>query len=212
MTTFEPRALQPAEAYRLLAGCVVPRPIAWVSTVDGHGIRNLAPFSFFNLVSANPPILQFCIANREEKSGQQHTKDTLLNIRATKEFVVNVVSDENADAMNLTSAPLPYGADEFSFAGLTSVPSEAIAAPRVAEAKIQLECRLRDILVFGAPEAGTPLDGASMVLGDVVRIHIQETLLTPELRVPAERLRAVGKLEGSMYVHTGQPFTLRRSE
>ncbi len=205
MQSFAAATLAPVEAYKLLAGSVVPRPIAWVSSVDADGVPNLAPFSFFTVVSANPPVLCFCPSVREAKNGLRAAKDTLENIRATGEFVVNIVSEETVEAMNRTAAQLPPEADEFSYAGLTAIPGEQVRAPRVAEAKVQMECRLRQIV-----EVSAEVMGGSIVLGEVVRFHVSEAVLEPGFHIAPEKLRAVGRMAGSGYIHTGGGFELVR--
>lgn len=203
--SFDVTSLPYADTYRLLCGSIIPRPIAWVSSIDAHGIRNVAPFSFFNAVCSNPPVLSFCAAIRAEKNGLRPTKDTLENIRATGEFVVNIVSDETAEAMNLTAAQLLPDEDEFLHAGLTAVASEVVRPPRVGEAKIQMECSLRQII-----EVSREVNGASMVLGNILRIHVSEAVLEPNFHISAEKLRAVGRLAGNAYVHTGEMFEMPR--
>ncbi len=207
MQSFDTRSLTPMENYKLLAGSVVPRPIAWVSTVDAAGVANLAPFSFFTAASANPPVLCFCPSVREAKNGLRATKDTLENIRATGEFVVNIVSEETVEAMNQTAAQLPPEADEFAVTGLTAVPGEVVRAPRVGEARVQMECRLLRIVEVSALEMG-----GSIVLGEVVRFHVSDAVLEPGLRVSPEKLRAVGRMAGSGYVRTSDRFELKRPE
>ena len=203
--TFDSSRLKPGECYKLLAGAVIPRPIAWVSTVDAEGVRNLAPFSFFTVASAWPPVLCFCPSVREAKDGLRATKDTLENIRATGEFVVNIVSEETVDAMNLTAAQLPPEADEFAHAGLTPLAGEAVRAPRVAEAKVQMECRLREIV-----EVSREVMGGSIVLGEVVRFHVSTAVLEPGLHIAPGALRAVGRLAGSGYARTADRFEIER--
>jgi flavin reductase (DIM6/NTAB) family NADH-FMN oxidoreductase RutF len=203
--SFAAEALAPLEVYKILAGSVVPRPIAWVSTVDAQGVANLAPFSFFTVASANPPVVCFCPSVREPRDGLRATKDTLENIRATGEFVVNIVSEETVEAMNQTAAQLPPEADEFAHAGLTAIPGEAVRAPRVGEAKVQMECRLRQIL-----EVSAEVMGGSLVLGDVVRFHISEAVLAPGFHIAPEKLLAVGRMAGSGYIRTQDGFDLER--
>jgi flavin reductase (DIM6/NTAB) family NADH-FMN oxidoreductase RutF len=205
MESFATGSLKPAEIYKLLSGSVVPRPIAWVSTVDGAGVRNVAPYSFFTVVSANPPVLCFCPAVREQKDGLRATKDTLENIRATGEFVVNIVTEETVEAMNQTAAQLAPEEDEFVRAGLTAVDGVDVRAPRVGEAKVQMECRLRQIV-----EVSAAVMGGSIVLGEVVRFHVSEAVLEPGFHVAPEKLKAVGRLAGLGYVRTGDRFELER--
>jgi flavin reductase (DIM6/NTAB) family NADH-FMN oxidoreductase RutF len=205
MQSFDTASLAPVEVYKLLAGSVVPRPIAWVSSVDADGVPNLAPFSFFTVASANPPVVCFCPSVRGTKDGLRATKDTLENIRATREFVVNIVSEETVEAMNQTAAQLPPDVDEFAFAGLTSIPGEQVRAPRVAEAKVQMECRLRQII-----EVSAEVMGGSLVLGDVVCFHVSERVLEPNFHVAPEKLRAIGRMAGSGYIRTTDGFDLER--
>ena len=205
MRSFEVAGLAPAEVYKLLAGSVVPRPIAWVSTVDAKGVPNLAPFSFFTAASANPPVLCVCPSVREAKNGLRSTKDTLENIRATGEFVVNIVSEETLEAMNQTAAQLAPEVDEFAHAGLTAVAGESVKAPRVGEAKVQMECRLRQIV-----EISREVMGGSLVLGEVVRFHVSAAIVDNRLRIDPEKLAAVGRMAGSTYVRTRDRLELKR--
>ena len=205
MQSFETASLAPVEIYKLLAGSVVPRPIAWVSTLDADGVPNLAPFSFFTVASANPPVLCFCPSVREAKNGLRAHKDTLENIRATGEFVVNIVSEETVEAMNQTAAQLHPEEDEFAHAELTPVPGEHVQAPRVAEAKVQMECRLRQII-----EISAEVMGGSIVLGEVICFHISEAVLEPGFHIAPEKLRAVGRMAGSGYIRTRDGFDLQR--
>ena len=205
MQTFDAQQLSSAENYKLLAGSIVPRPIAWVSTVDAAGNRNLAPYSFFTVACANPPIVCFCPSVREPKNGLLASKDTLANIRATGEFVVNIVSEELAEAMNATAAQLPPGTDEFTLTGLTPVPGQLVGAPRVAEAQVQMECRLREIV-----EASSLPMGGSIVLGEVVLFHVSDAVLEPGLHIAPEKLQAIGRMAGAAYVRTTDRFDLER--
>lgn len=177
--------------YTLLTQLVVPRPIAWISSVGPDGTRNIAPHSYFNIVSDSPPVVHFT------SSGE---KDTLRNVRGSGEFVVNVVSRELAEAMNLTAADFPPEEDEFMWAGLETAPSKVVAAPRVAAARAVLECRLHSELTVG---------NGTMVFGLVVHIAADEDLWVDGAVAP-ERLAAVGRLGGSSYTPTDQPFRLRR--
>src|SRR5579863_5620623 len=142
MHIINPGEHAPGDIYKLMIGMIVPRPIAFLSTGDAAGVRNLAPFSYFTGCSTNPPVVCFCAAVR---SGPRPQKDTLLNIEATGEFVVNIVSEEFAEQMNMTSAEAPPDVDEFVYSGLTPLASDLVRPARVAESKIHLECRLRQI-------------------------------------------------------------------
>lgn len=180
MREIDPAVLTHREVYELLTMLVVPRPIAWVSTLATDGTPNVAPHSYFNIASNVPPIVHFTSAGE---------KDTLRNARATGEFVVNLVSRDLMEAMNLTAAGVPAHVDEFGWAGLEQAPSAAVSVPRVAGAPAALECTLRDVLTIG--------DGR-MVFGDVVRVHTAERLWV-DGEIPPERLDAVGRLGGTAY-------------
>lgn len=201
MHAIDPAAHAHGDIYKLMIGVIVPRPIAFVSTLDPHGIRNLAPFSYFTGCSTNPPVVCFCTAVRP---GPRPHKDTLINIEATGEFVVNVVSEDIAEGMNAASAEAPPEVDEFVLAGLTPVPSELVRPPRVAESRVHMECRLRQI-VHVSDQPG----GGSLVLGDVLRFHVQQDLLDG-FRIDQEKLRAIGRMGGPTYTRTRDLFHLPR--
>lgn len=201
------RAIDPAEhdfndIYKLMIGVIVPRPIAFVSTVDADGLRNLAPFSYFTGCSTNPPVVCICAAVRQ---GPLSQKDTLLNIEATGEFVVNIVSEEFAAQMNMTSAEAPPEVDEFTLSGLTPLASELVRPPRVAESKVHMECRLRQIIRV-SPKPG----GGNLVLGDVLRFHVCEDVLLDSLKIDPDKLNAIGRMGGPAYVRTHDRFEIQR--
>jgi len=205
MRTLKPAEQNPQENYKLLVGSVVPRPIAFVSSMDAKGVRNLAPFSFFTVVSANPPVVCFCPMVRGANSPNlQSSKDTLRNIIATREFVVNIVSEEFATQMNACSAELPPEVDEFEISGLTPLASEVVRPPRVAESHVQMECRLEQVVHISAE----PL-GGSLVLGEVLRFHVRESLLK-DYRIDPDKLHAIGRMAGSTYSRTTDRFELER--
>src|SRR5580692_10255476 len=154
-------------AYNILASLVTPRPIALVTTINADGRVNAAPFSFFNLLGANPPICAFAPGDRENGT----PKDTALNIRSQHEFVVNLVDESIAEAMNKCAASLPYGENELTHAGLTAAPSSLVKPPRIAEAPASLEC-----VEWGTLQIG----GNRMVIGVIKRIHIREELFDAE--------------------------------
>ena len=184
--------------YKLLVGAVVPRPIAFVSTISLEGVANLAPFSFFTVASANPPVLCFTASFREPR------KDTLVNVRATKEFVVNIVSEEFAAKMNVTSGEYAYGVDEFAMSGLTPVASDLVRPPRVKESHVNMECTLlQTIEVSNQPMGGT------LILGEVVRFHVDDQIFE-EFRIDPEKLGAVGRMAGNTYCRTRDRFELVR--
>jgi len=186
--------------YRVLTGVVVPRPIAFVSTVSDNGSFNLAPFSFFNAVASNPPTIVFsCSRYTAGKS-----KDTLVNIEQTGEFVVNVVVDDIAEAMNRTAAEYPTGVSEFEIAGLTPVPSDLVKAPRVAESPVNMECQLRQVISLGEGE-----HQHGLVIGEVVLMHVRDDILNGH-RVNHHILKPTGRLAGNMYCHTSDVFEMVR--
>jgi flavin reductase (DIM6/NTAB) family NADH-FMN oxidoreductase RutF len=191
------------DGYRRLTEIVIPRPIALVATVDPDGNTNLAPFSFFTVVSSNPPFVAFA-PHRMGRTGAK--KDTLRNIELVREFTVSVVTEEIAERVNACAAPLPYGESEFDHSGLTPVASHRVKAPLVAESPAGLECTLEEIRTYG--DSG---GAGSLVVGRVVLMHIDREIRDPEDgRVDAERLRAVGRMGGSLWCRTGDTFPLDR--
>ncbi len=201
MLRFDPREHLAQNIYKLMIGCVVPRPIAFVSSVDEQGIYNLAPFSFFSGVCSKPPTILFCPGVRATTG---KSKDTLRNVLATKEFVVNIVSEEIAGEMNQTSADVGPEVDEFELSGLTPLASELVSVPRVAESKVQMECRLREVITISA-EPG----GGSIVIGEVLLFHLREDLVD-NYRVDPGKLNAVGRMGGPTYTRTRDRFDLER--
>jgi flavin reductase (DIM6/NTAB) family NADH-FMN oxidoreductase RutF len=199
--TILPSGRTPRDVYRLMTAMIVPRPIAFVSSLSREGIRNLAPFSFFTAVSANPPVICFSPMVRGAEASR---KDTLLNIEATGEFVVNIVSEEIARQMNACSADVPPDVDEFALSGLTPVPSETVAPPRVLESKACMECRLLQV-VHVSP---LPL-GGSLVLGEVLLFHIDDRVVDNDTLDPGA-LRPIGRMGGSTYVRTTDRFEMPR--
>lgn len=196
---FDPQIVAPQSIYKLLIGCVVPRPIAWVSSLSEEAIPNLAPFSFFMAVCNNPPTLAFSSGRREDKK-----KDTVRNIEYTQDFVVNMVDDALAEQMNLTSGEYPPEVDEFALTGLTAAPGIRVKAPRVAEAPISMECRVVQMLPVGhGPH--------SLVLGEIVYFHIRDDLYNPATgRIDMQKLHPVGRLAGNLYTHVHDIFEMKR--
>lgn len=181
--------------YRTLSGAVVPRPIGWISTTGEDGVDNLAPYSFFNVVSIAPPLVMF--APVDDPDG---LKDTPRNVLDTEEFVVNVVTADLAEAMNATSATLPPGESEFDHAGLERAASTVVTPPRVAAAKVAFECELYDFIDVG---------GSSLVLGEVVHVHLAEEVTT-DGKMDTGKLDALGRLAGSGYAYTRDRFEMER--
>lgn len=197
----DPQSTEPANIYKLLIGAIVPRPIAFVSTVSTQGIRNLAAFSFFTAISANPPAICFSPMVRGSDSAQ---KDTLRNVAATREFVVNIVSEDFAAKMNLTAPEFPPEIDEFVVSGLTPTPSDLVRAPRVAESRVSMECKLIEIVSVSAK----PL-GGSLVIGEVIRFHVDDSVMQ-NFRIDPDKLQAVGRMAGNSYVRTTDRFEMVR--
>jgi flavin reductase (DIM6/NTAB) family NADH-FMN oxidoreductase RutF len=204
-----PSQLAHREIYNILISAVAPRPIAWVSSLSASGQPNLAPFSFFNAVCAKPPLLAFAPAMRAPKKSEAaaaagQPKDTLRNIRETKEFVINVVTYELADAMNLTSGDYDASISEFEVAKLASAPSKLVRPRRVAESPVSFECKLHQILDFNpGPEGG------SLVIGEIVSIHVDDRHLK-EGRLDRNSLDLIGRMGGIQYTRTTERFEIVR--
>ncbi len=187
--------------YKFLIGSILPRQIAVVSTRNEDGSHNVAPFSFFTAVSAKPMIIAFCPMIRSS-TGQ--LKDTVINIYREKEFVINIFGEEITNQINLTSTELPYGEDEFKFAGLTPIASEKIKAPRVKECLVHFECIYRDHLSYGN-EAGA----GQIITGEVVKVHIEERVMK-DGKIITQLLKPVGRGAGNDWFKTDHVFELER--
>jgi len=198
----DPATKDPFDIYRLLSGSILPRPIAFVSTLSDKGVRNLAPFSFFTVISANPPMICFCPMIR---GGDRPKKDTLVNIEATREFVVNIVSEDFAAKMNLCSGEYPPDVDEFELSGLTPVPSDLVKPARVKESRVNMECKLHQI-VHVSPK----VLGGSLVMGEVLRFHVQDSMINQICEIDADQLNAIGRMAGPVYVRTKDRFEMVR--
>ena len=195
----DPASLPASSAYKILIGSIVPRPIGFVSTISADGVFNLAPFSFFNAMCGEPPVVGFCPGNRNPPL------DMLANVRAMGEFVVNIATEDIAEAMNLSSGAYAPNVDEFGVSGLTPAPSQVVRPPRVLESPVNMECKLLQIIEL----SGRPL-GGSLVLGEVVRFHLDETIIDERLRINPDKLRAVGRMGGAAYCRTLDRFELAR--
>jgi len=196
----DPASLDAKEVHDLLMGCVTPRPIAFVSTIGENGVYNVAPFTCFTLMSMHPAIVGFAIGRR--RGGFK--KDTLVNIEYSGDFVVNVVSEPIAQAMNQSAGDYPIDVDEFKEAGLTPVASDQIRPPRVAESPIQLECRLMQIMEFG-----TPPRIHNFIVGEILIVHVQDDLLADGV-IKADRVKAIGRLGEDFYCRTLDVFEMKR--
>lgn len=186
---------------RVLTGVVVPRPIAFVSSVSADGKVNLAPFSFFNAMAYDPATIVLGIS----RSAGWKAKDTLANIEATGEFVVSVVVDDIAEAMNSTAAEFPADVDEFEIAGLTAKPSELVRAPLVAESPVNMECKLNQVVEVG--------DGTNhgIVIGEILLMHIRDDIINGH-RINHSLLKPVGRLAGNMYCKTDDVYEMVRPQ
>jgi len=188
-----------SRGYAMLVSLVTPRPIAWVTTLNENGAVNAAPFSFFNALGGDPPIIGFAPGDRDDGS----PKDTARNIRRTHDFVVNLVDEATAEAMNRTSASLPYGVSELEQAGLTTVPSSVVGAPRIGEAPASLECKEWGTLQIGKNR---------VIIGIVRRVHVRDSLIDPEkLRIRSEDFHVIGRMASpNWYCRTRDRFEMIR--
>ena len=201
-TQLDPHVLGQRETYKLLIGCVVPRPIAWVSTVDLAGVRNLAPFSFFNAIGSNPPAISISISYVEGIDGR---KDTLRNISDTGEFVVNIVDEDLAQAMNATSAGYPPDVDEFAIAGLVAAPCATVHPARVLGAPVSLECKLFTLVPVGAGPGS-----ATLAIGVIQMIHVRSDVINERHYIDITKLRPIGRLAGASYAYVHETFDMVR--
>ena len=197
----DPDQLNTRTMYEWMIHSILPRPIAWVSTVSASGIANLAPFSFFQGVCARPPTLMFCPVNHRDGS----PKDTLRNIEATGEFVVNTVSAADAESMNATSAMLGFEESEFERFGIAAAPSMVVRPPRVGSASVAFECRLDRIIRVSEGPAG-----GNIVLGRIVRMYVADTVIGAGGYPDPDRLDLVGRMGGTDYLRTRDRFSLDR--
>ena len=191
------------DAYTWMTSLILPRPIAWVSTIDAAGRSNLAPFSFFNGVTSSPPTLLFIPVNLRDGA----KKDTVLNLEAVPECVVHVVPRALAEKMNACAARLPHGESEFSAFGIESVPSARVRPPRVAEAPAAFECGVRQIVPVGEGAMA-----AHVVICDILCLHVRDELVGADGVVDEARLDAVGRLGGEAYTTTRDRFSLSRPD
>lgn len=194
----DPANLSPIASYTLMVGAIVPRPIGFISTLSRDGIANLAPFSFFNAICAEPPAVCVSVSNRTPP------KDTIANIRATGEFAVNIVNETIAKQMNLCSGEYPPGVSEFDVSALTREPSTAIRPPCVLESPVNLECKVMQIV-----EVSTRPGGATLVIAEIVRFHYDPEIMEG-VRIDQGKLRAVGRMGGNEYTRTRDRFEMIR--
>lgn len=197
---FDFSSIKPLDRYKLLSSTITPRPIAWVSTLARDGTLNAAPFSFFNAFGEDPPIVAFAINSRSIDD----LKDTGNNVRRQQEFVVNLVSEELLQKMNVTAIEFGPEVDEFAEAGLTPAPSVKVRTPRIAESPVSFECRLMMIIELGLAR--------SLVLGEVLLMHVRPDAVRDRERyhIDTARLKLVGRMQGNSYVRTADVLELPR--
>jgi flavin reductase (DIM6/NTAB) family NADH-FMN oxidoreductase RutF len=189
------------DVYQMLVGLVTPRPIAWVTTLSNAGVVNLAPFSFFNAFGANPPVVVFSPTLKRDGS----KKDTLLNIEANGEFVINASSEKHAELINLSSKMLPIDESELSLTGQSTIASTNIAPPRLADVPFALECRLMQII----PVGHGPIS-ANLVIGEVLMMHVDDAILGENRQPDPRQLKAIARLGGEYWCRTQDLFQMER--
>ena len=199
---FDPLEIDQKAIYKLLTGAVIPRPIGWISTLSEDGIPNLAPFSFFNAIGDDPPHVMFSTTRNNNSN-----KDTLNNVLATKEFVVNMVTESTFERMNMTSQMVEPHIDEFELTGLTPIPSLKIKPSRVKESPITMECELVHHYSLENHKYG----GATIIIGKIVMFHIDESVLLDDFKINMETYRPVARLAGSNYAKLGEIFSIKRT-
>jgi len=201
MVSLDASALDVRETYKLMTGGIIPRPIAFVSTLNENGTVNLAPFSYFNAISSAPPTIMFAVTYKSDGS----KKDTLVNIERSREFVVNSVSEWMAAPMNHCAAEYPHGVSELEKVGLHAVPSEIVAPPRVKESPFQMECKLHTTVAVGPGGPGS----STLIIGEIVKFHVHKAAYHNGTITP-EELRPLSRLGGSSYGVMGEIFDLER--
>ncbi len=200
--TFNPDELESSAVYKLLTGTIIPRPIGWISTVDKNGINNLAPFSYFNMVSSDPPCVMFSTRRDNNKN-----KDTLDNVLNTNEFVVNLVTIDIVEKMNATSASVASDIDEFELAKLTPINSSSVKPKRVKESKVNFECK-KIHHYFIKDKNG--FESACVIIGQIKMMHIDDDILLENDKINLETYKPVARLAGSNYGALGEIFSIKR--
>lgn len=199
---FKTDETDPSVLYKLLTGTIIPRPIGWISTIDKGGINNLAPFSYFNMVSSDPPCVMF-----STRRDNNQFKDTLNNVLQNSQFVVNLVTMDVVEQMNATSASVESDIDEFKLANLTPIDSVFIKPKRVKESPIHLECEMIHHYFMDNNEGG----GACIVIGKIKTIHIDDSILMENNRINLDIYKPVARLAGSNYSTLGELFSIKRA-
>ncbi|KOF09997.1 hypothetical protein AC739_12090 [Planococcus glaciei] len=197
MLSIDPTQQTERENYKLLVGTVIPRPIAFVTSMSADGLVNAAPFSYFNIVSSDPPLLSVSVQSRAGV-----LKDTARNAIEAGEFVIHVVDESNVAEVNKTAASLPPEESEIDLTGLTLIPSEVVKVPSVEQAKVRFECQL---------EQAVELGGTRLLIGKVVRFHIDESIYENG-RISPETLKPVSRLAGTNYAKLGEIFSMKRPD
>lgn len=198
--SIDPATLSERDNYKFLIGSIIPRPIAFVTTISKDGVLNGAPFSYFNIVSSNPPLISLSI-----QRAQGERKDTSRNIIESKEFVVHIVDEQNVEKVNKTAASLPPNQSEIELAKLTPIESVKITVPGIKEAKIRMECSLEHSFELG----GSDSPGCDLIIGKVVQFHIENDLYEKG-RIDPKGLAAVSRLAGNYYAKIGEIFEIER--
>lgn len=199
---FDPSKISGSDTYKLLTGVIIPRPIGWISSVSPNGEYNLAPFSFFNAVGEDPPHVMFSTVRTGDKN-----KDTLNNVLATKQFVVNMVTEDLVEKMNTTAQAIPSDESEFDLAGLTPIPSVFVQAPRVKECLVTLECEMVHHYFLEDHKNG----GACIIIGKVLLFHVDEKVLLEGTKINMDIYKPVARLAGSNYSKLGEIFSIKRN-
>lgn len=202
MHTFDAQSLTARENYKLLIGSIIPRPIAFVTTLNQDTSVNAAPFSFFNIVNNHPPMIAIAV---QRVGGKR--KDTALNIERTGDFVVHITDEDNVQDINETAAPLAYGDSELSRTELSLLTSTTIKTPGIKDAKMRFECKLSQMILLG-----DVLDGADLIIGEIVTYHIDDSIYEGDFKINPHALQAVYRLAGNDYAKLGGLFTIDRPE
>ena len=199
---FDPNKLEHTAVYKLLTGSVIPRPIGWISSISENGSNNLAPFSYFNAVGDDPPHVMFSTGR-----GNNTNKDTLNNVLATKQFVVNMVTEELVEQMNATAQSVAHDVDEFELAGVTPIASLKVKPMRVKESPIQFECELVHHYFLEDHKNG----GACVIIGRIVMMHFDDIVLLDNYKINLENYKPVSRLAGFNYAKMGELFSVKRN-
>ena len=199
---YDPQELEQKSIYKLLSGIVIPRPIGWISSISEDGIYNLAPFSFFNAVGDDPPHVMFS-AGRSANANQ----DTVKNVLTTKQFVVNMVTEELVEQMNMTAQAIPPHESEFEFANLTAIASLKVKPPRVKESPITMECEL----VHHYTLENNKFGGSTILVGKIVLFHIDELMMLDDYKINQDNYQPISRLAGSNYSKIGEIFSVKRN-